>query len=59
MKVLHNMEIKIRATYGQHSLGVKFSYRIGFQIIGVLQKYIYLNANINLSCQGVVHFSAS
>ena len=34
MKVLHNMEIKIRATYGQHSLGVKCSHRIGFQIIG-------------------------
>ena len=36
MKVLHNMEIKIWATYGQHSLGVrvKFSHRIGFQIIG-------------------------
>ena len=28
MKVLHNMEIKIWATYGQHSLGVKFSHRI-------------------------------
>ena len=45
MKVLHNMEIKIWATYGQHSLGVKFSHRIVFQIIGYYKKYIYLNAN--------------
>ena len=46
---------------GQHSLGVKFSHRIGFQIIGYY-KNIFTSMQIslnNLSCQGIVHFSAS